>query len=387
MIRSYKFRLYPTIQQIKIMNDTIETCRHLYNDSLGERSVDWDIGYWEQQNLLPLRKQDNKYYKQVHSQVLQDVLQRLDKAYQKFFNKIGKYPKSKRRGKYNSFTYPQYGGFRIKGNKLVLSCIGSIKFRMHRIPIGTLKRCTVIRDIDQWYCCITTDDGMEKLAITNVDTTRPVGIDVGLLNWLTLSDGKVIQNTLDFEAQAKKIKHLQRNLARKQKNSRNREKARIQLAKAWQKVRRSRNNFVHKISKTLSDEGYTLVVFEKLNIANMVKNHSLAQAIMDATWSKLRQYTAYKVERRSGRIILVNPNGTSQKCSRCGVVAEKKLGLDERIFECHACGLVIDRDMNAAKNILKLGLEQARAEKQPLLVRRISKFASMKQEAHGFICG
>jgi len=247
---------------------------------------------------------------------------------------------------------------------------------MHRIPIGTLKTCTVIRDVDQWYCCITTDDEIEKPAIADIiDTTKPVGIDVGLLNWLTLSDGKKIQNTLDFGAQAKKIKQLQRNLSRKQKGSKNREKARIALAKAWRKVRRCRDDFVHKTSRTLANEGYTLVVFEKLNISNMVKNHYLASAIMDATWAKLRQMTAYKVERRGGHVIVVVPNGTSQKCSRCGVVAEEKLGLDVRIFECHSCGLLIDRDLNAAINILKLGLEQARAEAEPLLVRRISKFS------------
>jgi len=203
--------------------------------------------------LLPLRKQDNKYYKQVHSQVLQDVLLRLDKAYQAFFKNIMKYPRFKRSGKYNSFTYPQYGGFKINGNKLVLSCIGTIKFKMHRIPVGTLKRCTIIRDVDQWNACITTDDGIEKTA-NETDTTKPVGIDVGLLNWLTLSDGKVIPNTLDFEVQAKKIRKLQRNLARKQKGSKNREKARVALAKAWRQVRRHRDDFVHKTSKMLADE-------------------------------------------------------------------------------------------------------------------------------------
>ncbi|MCI0562227.1 MAG: transposase, partial [Nitrososphaera sp.] len=231
---------------------------------------------------------------------------------------------------------------------------------------------------------ITTDDGIKK-ADTKVDATKPVGIDVGLLNWLALSDGKVIQNMLDFEAQANKIKQFQRNLSRKKKGSRNREKARIQLAKAWRKVRRCRDDFVHKTSNSLDKEGYTLIVFEKLNITNMVKNHSLAQAIMDAAWGKLREYTAYKVERRGGQVIVVNPNGTSQKCSRCRAVAKEKLDLDVRIFECHSCGLVIDRDVNAAINILNLGLEQALAEKQPLLVKRISKFASMKQEAHEFL--
>jgi putative transposase len=334
--------------------------------------------------LLPMRKPDNKYYKQVHSQVLQDVLLRLDKAYQAFFKKIMRYPRFKRKEKFNSFSYPQYGGFQFKEGKLVLSCIGAIEIKMHRIPVGTLKRCTIIRDVDQWYCCITTNDWIDKPE-TKVNENA-VGVDVGLLNWMTLSDGKKIQNTLDFEAQAKHIKELQRFLSRKKKGSKNREKAKVALAKAWRRVRRSRDDFVHKTSKILADGGYTMIVFEKPNINNMVKNHNLAQAIMDATWGKLRLYTAYKVERRGGRVIIVNPNGTSQKCSRCGVVAKDKLDLSVRMFECHSCGLVIDRDQNAALNILKLGLEQAHAEKQPLLVRqRISKFASRKQEAHELI--
>ena len=383
---NYKFRLYPTPVQVKVLNDTIDTCRHLYNDSLGERSEDWGVGFWEQKQLLTLRKQDDKYLKQVHSQVLQDVLLRLDKSYQAFFKKIMKYPKFKRREKYNSFSYPQYGGFRFRHGKLVLSCVGAIDIRMHRIPVGALKRCTVIRDIDQWYCCITADDGMDMIERKPIQ--KAVGVDVGLLDWMALSDGNKIQNTLDFEAQASSIKELQRRLARKEKGSHNREKARIQLAKAWRQVRRCRDDFVHKASKELADN-YDTVVYEKLNINNMVKNHNVASAIMDATWGRLRLYTAYKVERRGGRVILVDPSGTSQKCSRCGVVAKEKLDLSVRTFECHSCGLVMDRDLNAALNILKLGLEQARAEAEPLLVqrKRISKFQSRKQEARGFIRG
>jgi putative transposase len=133
-------------------------------------------------------------------------------------------------------------------------------------------------------------------------------------------------------------------------------------------------------------DNYDTIIFEKLNVNSMVKNHNLASAIMDVTWGKLCLYTAYKVERCGGRCLVVSPNGTSQKCSRCGVAAKEKLDLSVRTFECHSCGQVMDRDLNAAINILKLGLEQAHAEKQPLLVRqRISKFASRKQEAQGFI--
>lgn len=382
MNRSYKFRLYPTEPQVKILNDTIESCRHLYNDSLGERGCDWDIGFWEQKQLLTLRKQYDKYLEQVHSQVLQDVVLRVDKAFQAFFKKIMKYPRFKRREKYNSFTYPQYGGFRFKHGKLVLSCIGAIDIEMHRIPVGALKRCTVIRDVGQWYCCITTDDGIEPTQPKPIKNA--IGVDMGIENFLAFSTGEMIENPRHFKQSAKKIKELQRSLSRKEKGSHNREKARIQLAKAWRKVRNRRMDYAHKVSTKLAST-YDTLVFEELRINNMVKNHNLSSAIMDAAWGQLRRFSAHKVERRGGRVILVNPSGTSQKCSGCGVVVQKDLSV--RTHECPSCKLVLHRDYNAALNILKLGLEQAHAEKQPLLVKRISKFASMKQEAHGFIRG
>jgi putative transposase len=192
-----------------------------------------------------------------------------------------KYPRFKGVEKYNSFTYPQYGGWQIRDNKLILSYIGAIEFKIHCIPVDTLKTCTIIRDIDQWYCCITTDDGIGPVEQKPIQ--KAVGVDVGLLNWMTLSDDNKIQNTLDFDAPARHIKELQRRVARKEKGSCNREKARIQLAKAWRKVRRCRDDFVHKKSKELVDN-YDTIVFEKLNIPKMVKNHNVAQAIMGVTW-------------------------------------------------------------------------------------------------------
>ncbi|MGI0016745.1 MAG: RNA-guided endonuclease InsQ/TnpB family protein, partial [Nitrososphaera sp.] len=222
-MRTYKFRLYPTEAQRAVLESTLETCRHLYNDSVGERSADWDVGFYEQNQLLVLRKQENKFYKQVHSQVLQDVVLRLDKAYIAFFKKLSRYPRFKRKEQYNSFTYPQYGGFKFKQNKLLLSFIGAITIKMHRIPVGTLKQCTIIRDIDQWFCCITTDDGAEP---EKVRSGNAIGIDLGLLNWMTMSSGNTVQNPVNAHAQASKIKQLQRRLARKERGSHNREKTR-----------------------------------------------------------------------------------------------------------------------------------------------------------------
>ena len=180
---------------------------------------------------------------------------------------------------------------------------------------------------------------------------------------------------------------MQRKLSRKKKDSENREKARIALAKAWRKVQKQRDDFCHKLSNELTRKN-ELVVFEDMKILNMARNHHLASAIMDATWGKLRGMTAYKAERRGGRIMLVNPIGSSQKCSGCDWISPTtKLTLKDRVFHCERCGLELDSDVNAARNILKLGLEQSLVEAEPLLITRISKFQSMKQEAHEFIHG
>ena len=181
----------------------------------------------------------------------------------------------------------------------------------------------------------------------------------------------------------RRVRSLQRGLSRKGIGSNNREKARTALAKAWRRVRRQRDDFTQKTSRFLVDNHGT-IMFEELNIRNLTKNHNLASAILDSAWGRLRRLTAYKAERRGGRVMLVNPSGTSQKCSGCGNV--EHLELSDRTFTCSACGLTLDRDVNAARNILQRGLERAPVEEKPLLVRRrISKFAPVKQEASGFI--
>lgn len=378
-MKTYKFRLYPTKKQEQSLLNTLETCRRLRNKSLNERSKNYDMQFYEQKRLLTQRRKQDKYQKQVHSQVLQDVLLTLDKAYQAYFKGLSRYPKFKRRDKYNSFTYTQVGGFNLNGGILRLGMIGKVKIKVHRSITGTVKRCTIIRDIDQWYACISV--GEETGQEVKPMSTAKVGVDLGLLNLAVLSNGEVIENPRILNASVQRIKFLQKYLARKKRDSRNRMKAKIALAKAWRKVRRQREDCAHKVSTQLVSK-YNIVVFEGLTISRMVKNHSLAAAIMDATWGKLRRITAYKAERRGGRVILVNPGGTSHKCSGCGVIVRKDLSL--RVHACPSCSLVMDRDHNAALNILKLGLEQTHAETESLLVRRTSTFQSRKQEAYVF---
>ena len=371
---TYKFRFYPTTAQEKVLADTLETCRRLYNAMLADRIENW-IGYYEQNKTLTRVRKDSKYLKAVHSQVLQDVSLRLDKAYQAYFAGLVRHPRFRRRARYNSFTYPQTG-FKLEDSRIKLSKIGRMKVKIHRPLIGVVKRVTVIRDIDQWFVAILTNGESDSIEANQ----GRVGVDLGVTNVVALSDGTTIESPRLMKRSAGRLLTLQRRLSRKKRGSKNREKSRLALAKALRKMRRQRRDFAHKLSDRLT-KGNRLIVFEDLKIGNMVKKKSLASAIMDASWGQLRQLTAYKAERRGGRVILIDPRGTSQKCSGCGEVVRKELS--ERTHICLRCGLTMDRDVNAARNILKTGLEQACVEERPLLVqrRRISKFAPVKQEA------
>jgi putative transposase len=246
--------------------------------------------------------------------------------------------------------------------------IGKVKIVRHREIEGRMKTCTIIRDIDQWYACITTENEPDH---TLHSVSPPIGVDLGVNPFAALSDGTILPAPKLLKKSEAEIKSLQRSLSRKQMDSKNREKAKIALGKSWRKLRNRRNDFAHKTSRFLADN-YGTIVFEDLKIANMVKNHRLASAILDACWGKTRQLTAYKAEQRGGRVILVEPRGTSQECSGCGKVEEK--ALSERTHSCPFCGLELDRDVNAARNILARGLERAPVETEPLPVIRIGKF-------------
>ena len=206
-----------------------------------------------------------------------------------------------------------------------------------------MKRCTIIREINKWYCCISVEDYFsDQKQIENA-----VGIDRGIENLMALSTGEMVENPRFLNRVTVHIKELQRALSRKKKDSRNREKARTQLAKSWRKVRNQRLDYCHKESAKLAAR-FDTVVFEDLKMDNMVRNHNLAQAIMDANWGQILRFSAYKVERCGGRVILVNPNGTSQICSRCGKDVPKDLSV--RTHQCPYCGLVLQRHQLCKNN-------------------------------------
>jgi len=360
MRKTFQFRIYPNKNQEVVMNRTLSTCRKLYNDSLAERKreaelnelertfgiIPWGktkwIEYGDQQNALPLTK--TPYQKEVFSQVLQNVLKRVDRSFKNFFRGFG-YPRFQGRDRYNSFTYPQ-SGFKIEDGKLTLSKIGNIKIVLHREIEGKIKTCTIKKDIDQWYVSFSVEI---DIPIIPVEIKTETGIDVGLKSLITMSNGCQIEPPEFLRVSEKKLTREQKRLSRKKKRSKNRNNQRIVVAKVHRKIRNQRNDFAHKTSRKLVDE-YDRIVFEDLQIRNMVKNHHLAKSISDAGWSQLINFTKTKAEYAGKIVELVNPRNTSQNCSGCGNSVKKDLSM--RIHSCPFCGLVLDRDHNAAINIL-----------------------------------
>ena len=380
-MRMYKFRIYPTDLQVATLNSTLDLCRELYNAMLQQRIYAYRSGkrvnYNSQQDEIPEVKNAFPEYRSIHSQVLQDVARRLDKAYGNFFRRTeeknnGKnikagFPRFKSKERYSSITYPQ-SGFRIMDNGHVwLSKLGEVRMFMHRPIIGEIKTLSVKRDtVGDWFITVTADqygDGgterqeggdLEEHHANSPEFMNPIGIDLGLKALITTSDGEQIEPPHFLIKSEKKLKKAQRDLSRKMKGSGKREKAKKRVAIIHRKIARQRDDFAHKISRQLINE-HDLIALEDLNIAGMVKNHHMSKSIVDASWNSIIQYTTYKAESAGAVVVLVDPMHTSQKCSKCGNIKDD-MKLSDRIYHCGVCGLAMHSDLNAAINIRNMGL-------------------------------
>ena len=357
MRKTYKYRLYPSKSQEAKLLSTLEVCRILYNSCLVDRKNHYEstgkgLSRIRQQEILTSDKKRVLLLKGIHSQVLQDVLFRVERAYQGFFRRLSEkqsktgYPRFKPEGRYDSITYPQEPGFRIEEGKLKLSKIGHLKIKMHRDIVGHVKTCTIRKDGNHWYSCFSAEYEPEKRPVP----TRSTGIDVGLKSFATLSDGTEIQNPKHLRKAEAKLKRIQRSLSRKKKGGSNRKKAKLVVASLHRKVRNQRLDFHHQEARKIVNS-FGLIVAEDLKIRNMVRNRHLSKSISDAGWGNFLNILAYKAEEAGCRLEKVDPRHTSVNCSCCGTAIPKTL--PTRIHRCHVCGLVLDRDHNAAINILQ----------------------------------
>ncbi len=383
--RMLKFRLYPNKPQKEILEQTLEKCRCVYNYLLAVQKATYKetgklISQYDQNLKLTQLKSENPTLSKVHSQVLQNISKRIRDAYHNFFarRKLGfkaGLPRFKKYGRCKSITYPQ-SGFKLEGKKLRLSKIGQVNIKLHRPIKGVVKTLTVKRmPSGKWFAIFSCKIHFEPKEKPN----SAVGIDVGLHHFAVLSDGQIIENPRKLRMSERKLTRVQRQFSRKKRKSRNREKARINVAQLHEKIANQRNDFLHKVTRKIADV-YSSVYVEDLRITNMLKNHKLAKSIADASWGRFIQMLSYKEEESGGKVVKVNPKGTTQKCSRCGLKVPKTLA--QRVHICPQCGLEICRDLNASRNLLKIPQELREStpvEIEPLLFKE--QVRSRKQEA------
>lgn len=361
--KTFQYRLYPTKAQRTALNHWLDTCRYVYNKTLEVRKNAWEqhqrsVRFYDTNLLLTGWKDKNPWLKEVHSQVLQNVQHRVDLAFQGFFRRVKAkeketgYPRFRGKFRYDSICFPQYpGGCFLEGSVLKIRKIGDIRLNLHRPVEGTIKTTTIKRtSTDKWFVSFSVETKHKRLP----KITSAVGLDLGLESFVTNDRGQKVQNPRFFRQEEKALAQVQRRFSKTKKGSPERRFRRKAVARVHERIKNRRNNFAHKLSRHLVNK-YGVIVFEDLSPSNMVKNHCLAKSISDAAWRQVTQYTAYKAEEAGRSCVLVNPAYTSQDCSRCGHRAKKKLS--QRVHKCSVCGLVLDRDHNAALNILRLGLQ------------------------------
>lgn len=400
MRKTFKYRLYPKPEVEHKLVWILARCREVYNAGLMERrdaynfhvkqhpnyydqdtrkrlTKELTVNYSSQQNDLPQIKAElREEYQEIAAHALQDVLNRLEKAFQAFFRRVATgstpgYPRFKSQYRYNSFTYPDGAGWKFDGTYLHLTKIGSVKVKLHRKLEGKVKTVTIKREVDEWYVTFSCEvDKPPQLPASYED----VGIDLGVTHLATLSNGEMLEHPRYYRKAQKVLAKRQQALDRKKQGSHRRKKAGKALAQAHRKIARQRRDAHHKASKKIVAR-YQMIVFEDIQIGNLAKRPKpkkgekpgeylpngasakggLNKSILDAGWGMFVSMCKVKAASAGRCVMLVDPRFTSQVCSGCGQVRKKDL--TERWHICD-CGSELDRDINAAINILARGKQQ-----------------------------
>ena len=369
MTKTYRFRLFPTRRQQTTLSRWLALCCEVYNAALQERRDAYcmagkALGYSLQCAELQGCKLVRPELAEVHSQVLQEVVRRVDLAFEAFFRRCAKgehpgYPRFKSHFRYDSLTFKQYGnsfsltnGSKQKGT-LILSKIGHIKTIMHRSVTGTPKTAIVKRTpTGKWFVSITVEPEGPSEALPPAE--EQVGIDVGLTAFAHLSTGEHIDNPRFFREEEAALARAQRRLSLAHPGTKQREERRRVVARVHERIKQRRENFIRQQVATLIRR-FGLIAVEALVVRNLIKNPKLSKSIADAAWSAFMETLLAKAEEAGRTVVRVNPAYTSQTCSACR--HRQEMPLSVRFYECPCCGLVIDRDHNASKNILEEALE------------------------------
>jgi len=363
MLKTYQYRIYPTKEQRNKLELNLELARFAYNNQLAliistYKEKGKNLTTFELNNSLIFLKKEYPVFKNMHSQVIQEINKRIVNSFRQFFNRIKRrekpgFPRFKNKNRYRSITYPQ-SGFSLNNN-LYISKIGNISIIKHRNIEGKIKTMTIKKSsTNKWHVYFSVEHEIKKMPIQN---NKSIGLDLGLHHFYADSEGNTIDNPRWFRRSEIKLASLQRNYSRKKKGSMNRKKLRLKIARLHEKISNQRKDFLHKQSRKLASS-YSFIAVEKLLIKNMQQNRYLSKSINDAGWYTFQQMLAYKVEETGGKLFEIDAKGTSQSCI-CGNKVEKSLNI--RIHKCNRCGVKIDRDVMSAMVIKQIALKSATA--------------------------
>ena len=363
MLAATKIRLYPTPKQAQKLAAQFGCVRWAWNRALSLKQAVLEergasLSGYTLKAMLPAWKREYLWLKDADSQVLQQAVLNLDRAFQNFFAKRTRYPRFKRKHGRQSIQYPQR--VKLDGSRVHLPKVGWVNAVVHRVIKGRIKTVTVSKTVTgKYFAAILTEDDIPAPApVQRVDAV--VGIDLGIADVVVTSDGWKSGNPRHMQRAEQNLKRKQRKLSRKAKGSRNWEQARLLVAKAHERVRMSRADWQHKVTRHITDENQVMVV-EDLAVKNMMQNRPLAKAIGEAGWSRFVAKLTYKLERKGGYVVTIDRWFPSSKtCAVCRAVADD-LSLSKRFWQCSSCGTLHDCDVNAAQNVLQHGVCKLKA--------------------------
>jgi putative transposase len=361
MLKAYKFRLYPNEGQRIYLAKTFGCTRFVYNRMLAERIKSYgenkDLDIKSAKYPTPAQyKVEFDWLKEVDSLALANAQMNLDKAYKNFFrDKSVGFPKFKKKTNINNYTTNnQKGTVYIENNHIKVPKLKSmIKIEQHIEFVGLIKSCTISQvPSGKYFISILVDTEIVELPKTD----NKIGVDLGVKEFAITSDGEFFHNPKHLKKSEKRLAKLQKDLSRKQKGSNNRKKAKIKVAKLHEKITNQRKDMLHKVSTQLISENQVIVI-EDLKVSNMIKNHKLAKSIADVSFAEFRRMLEYKAEWYGIEIVVAPSNyASSQLCSNCGNKSSQTKDLSCRTYICPVCGMIMDRDINASKNLLKLAM-------------------------------
>ena len=366
MLRAYKYRLYPTDDQKVLFSKSFGCCRYVYNWALNIKIEAYKNNKETLSNVYLTNimkselKRDNKWLLEVNSQSLQSSLRNLDTAYKNFFRdkKVG-FPRFKSKKSKQSFHCPQHCNVDFKRNVLNIPKAKDIPIVLHRKFKGTIKNVTIsMTPCGKYFASILVDTNIQEVPASKIQYDTTLGIDLGIKTLAVCSNGRTFENPKNIQKSLTRLKMLQKRLSHKQKDSSNRNKARIKVAKLYDHITNCRKDNLHKITYALThDNQVRTICIEDLNVKGMVQNHHLAQSINDASFGMFRTMLEYKCKWYGINLIKIDRFApSSKKCSKCGYIY-KGLKLSERDWTCPECNTHHDRDLNAAYNIKYFGLK------------------------------